>query len=716
MLRRSPFLLLGLLVATHASGQKKPVTIDAAAKSPTPEPAAVWAPDGTRFVSVAKSALRLYDLSKHKEADLADLKTLDEKAAAAPQAPFSWINRRVKEKTIQWTPDSKQLLVSRKGDLFLFDIATSEQKQLTKTPAVEHDPQLSPDGRRVAFQRGHDLYTMDLATSTTTRVTTGGTPTRLNGELDWVYPEELALGTAYWWSPDSRRIAYLQFDTSGVMEYPHGDLLRVRPVYEPERFPQAGTPNPVVRLGVVNATGGKTKWLELPGGTDILTARVTWVDGPSALAVHRLNRVQNELSVLRVDAANGKAAVLVEESDPAWVNLKDDFQFVDGWRGLLWGSERDNYRHLYYVEPALKTARAITSGNWEVTDLACVDTAAKRIFYVSTEAGPRERQLYSIGFDGSGKQRLSSEGGTHDVSFAPKCSSYLDTHSSITVPPRRSLHDATGKLTAVVSARQSGVAEEYEILPNEWIEFKAKDGDMFLARIIKPAGFDASRKYPAVVQVYGGPHAQTVRDQWRGADWDQYLAHNGFVVWQMDNRGSAFRGHAWEARVNRRFGKQELADQLEGIDYLIALGFVDPARIGIQGWSYGGYMTLYSLLNAPERFRGGISGAPVTDWRNYDTIYTERYMGLPQENEEGYKASSPVNQAANLKSKLMLVHNFEDDNVLFQHTLRMMDALQKAGKHYDFQLYPQKSHGVRGDALRKHMYEAMAAFWNRELK
>ncbi|MEZ5400782.1 MAG: S9 family peptidase [Bryobacteraceae bacterium] len=704
-------LILGVVVALAGAGAgRKAVTIDEAAKTARPDGSPVWAPSGTQFVFRSGKQLKLWNQSAHSVL-IEDLESLDGQAASSPEGPFQWVNRGVRESEVQWVGSGK-LLIARKGDLFLFDIATRKHRQLTKTPVAEADPKLSPDDRKVSFRREHDLYVMDIESGKTMRLTHGGTATRKNAELDWVYPEELGIQTAYWWSPDGRRIAYLQFDTSATLVYPHGDLLGVRPVSEPERYPQAGTPNPAVRLGIVASGGGKTKWIDLPGGPEMLTARVTWLPDSSGLAVHRLNRVQNKLQLLRVAA--GQVKTLLEETDSAWVNLKDDFHFLGKGEHWIWGSERDGFRHMYMARG--DAVRPITSGPWEVTELACVDEKAERIYYVSTEAGPRERQVYSIGFDGSGKKRLTAAHGTHGVNFAPDCSVYFSTHSSVMDPPLRAVYSAAGEQLTILKDRDRRVADEFEILPTEWVEFKAKDGDAFLARLIKPAGFDPAKKYPAVVQVYGGPHAQTVRDLWKGADWDQYLAHSGFVIWQMDNRGSAFRGHAWEARVNRRFGKQELADQLEGVEHLLSLGFVDAARIGIQGWSYGGYMTLYSLLNAPDRFRAGISGAPVTDWRNYDTIYTERYMGLPQENEDGYKASSPVNQAENLKSKLMLVHNFEDDNVLFQHTMRMMNALQKAGKHYEFQLYPQKAHGVTGAALKKHMYKAMAEFWDRALK
>ncbi|MGH9675088.1 MAG: alpha/beta hydrolase family protein, partial [Bryobacteraceae bacterium] len=323
--------------------------------------------------------------------------------------------------------------------------------------------------------------------------------------------------------------------------------------------------------------------------------------------------------------------------------------------------------------------------------------------------------LYSVKFDGAGKQRHTTAPGSYSASIAPGCAHNLRSGSSIRESFPRTLHSSDGAELAVYRRADRRVAEEYEILPTEFLQVRTSDGTMLNARLLKPAGFQAGRKYPAIVSVYGGPGAQSVRNSWRGADYDQALAHKGFVVWQVDNRGSAGHGHAFEAPVRRRFGEQELADQKDGVKHLVSMGFVDPARIGIHGWSYGGYMTLTALLHAPEVFRAGVAGAPVTDWREYDTIYTERYMGLPAGNEEAYKKSSPVHFASQLKGKLMLVHNFGDDNVLFQHTLRMADALQRAGKHFDLLLYPQKSHALSG-AGRRHYLEAMTEFWERHLK
>jgi dipeptidyl-peptidase-4 len=706
-----------LILPVLLCAQKKPVTLEAVVAQSRPGGAVspVWSPDGKRFLRQQGTRVLLYEVEARSETELLDTKEMESAAVAPHEAEaFGWVNRGVREQKLQWSPSGRELLLQVKGDLFWFEIGRKSWRQLTKTTETEHDPKLSPNGKLVSFRAGHDLWVLEIGGGKLTRLTHDGGPSRLNGELDWVYPEELALSTAHWWSPDSRRLAYLQFDTSAVLIYPHADISKVRPVWEPQRYPQAGTANSKVRLGIVPASGGKTKWLELGQPAEGLIARVEWAPDSDAVIVQHLARVQNKLSLLKV-GPGGAPQGIIEETSAAWVNVRDDSSYLRKSRQWLWGSERDGYRHFYLVEPGSADAKRLTGGDWEVTDLACVDEERKQIYYVSTEVSPLERHLYRIGLDGTGKQRLTQAGGTHSINMSPGCAYYVDTHSSLREPAQTTLHAADGAQLAVLREPDRKVADEYEILPAELVKFKGTDGTEFHGRILKPAGFEADRKYPAIVMVYGGPHAQSVRDSWRGADWDQALAHRGFVIWQMDNRGSAGRGHVFEKPLYRRFGKTELGDQLDGIKHLVSLGFVDADRIGLYGWSYGGYMTLYGLLNAPETFRAGIAGAPVTDWRNYDTIYTERYMGLPQENEEGYKLSSPVHQASALKAKLMLAHNFEDDNVLFQHTLRMMDALQKAGKQFELLLYPQKSHAVTG-AARKHMLEGMTSFFERNLK
>ncbi|MBL8227669.1 MAG: S9 family peptidase [Bryobacterales bacterium] len=706
-----------LLTATLLAAQKKPVTLDALSRVPPSfgGPAVQWSPDGKRFVYRQGSRLMLYDVASRSQKALLSLSSLEESATKVPPAEaFGWENRRVSDQTVQWTADGKDLLALAGGDVFLVKIDAGGWIQLTATPIAERDPKLSPDGKRLAYRNLHDLYVIELASKRVTRLTQDGSSTLLNGELDWVYPEELDLGTAYWWSPDSQSIAYLQFDISRQMIHPHVDMLGLFAKPEPQRYPKAGTPNADVRLGVVPAKGGDTKWMDLGEMRDRLAARIYWMPDSKALGVFRLNRVQDHLHFLSADAATGVSRVILEEKDPYWLNIKNDFAWLAQRQQFLWASERDGFRHLYLYDRNGKMVSQLTKGEFEVTNLELVDEAGGRVFFESTEVSPLERHLYSVSLSGGARTRLTKEKGTHSTTISPTGEYWVDSFSSLTDAPRTVLRDATGNVVATIREADRKAYDEYDVRPTALLNFKGADGTLFHARLIKPVNFDPAKKYPAVVMIYGGPHAQTVRDVWAGMSWEQVLAHRGFVIWQMDNRGSAGRGHLWEAKLHRRMGKQELEDQKEGVKHLVSLGFVDPQRVGITGWSYGGYMTLYALLHAPDVFKAGISGAPVTDWRHYDTIYTERYLGLPSENAGGYRASSPVFDAKNLKGKLMLIHNFGDDNVLYQHNMQMQVELQKAGKQYDLLVYPQKAHGVTG-SLSRHMREAMIAFFERSL-
>jgi dipeptidyl-peptidase 4 len=713
----SRLTFLCAVLAASLVAQKKPVTIDTlmeqrhAGEAPVP----VWAPDGRHFAYFKGGEVRLYDVAAKSEKVLLSLAPLEKAAVpVAEPARFDWQNRRVSEDSLEWSQSGKQMLLSVKGDLFLFALDTGSWQQLTATPEAERDPKLSADGARVAFRRGHDLYALEIASKQVARLTDDGSATLLNGELDWVYPEELDLSTAYWWAPDSKRIAYLQFDVAREFTYPQVALGGPRAVAEPERYPQAGTANPEVRVGVVPASGGATRWMELGDTRGALISRVYWTPDSTKLAIERLNRVQNQIDLLLADATAGTARSILSEADPYWINQNDLFRFLaDG--QFIWGSERDGFRHLYLYSLDGKQRKRITEGDWEVTEIAGVDEARQKIYYVSTEASPLERQLYSVKLNGKDRARVTQGAGTHEISMSPTAEYYLDNFSSLTQPPRTTMHSIDGNEWTVFRDADRKLTDNYALLPAEIVNFQAQDGTQLYGRMIKPANFRAGEKYPAVVMVYGGPGAQTVRNAWEGADWAQVLAARGFAVWEMDNRGSSGRGHAFETPLYRRFGKTELADQLEGVRYLVAQGFVDPARLGIYGWSYGGFMTLYSLLNAPDVFRAGIAGAPVTNWHNYDTIYTERYLGLPAENAEGYRASSAVEYAAKLKAKLLIVHNIEDDNVLFQNTLQMADALEQAGKIFHMVIYPQKSHGVSGQ-LHRQLLEETTEFFEKNLK
>jgi dipeptidyl-peptidase-4 len=713
-------VLLAALMASCALAQKRPVTIEAAS-SPVGGRAAdqagvpIWAPDGARFAYLEDKNLMLYDAASGARSELASLAPLEKLAVKPPpREQFEFVNRRVSTERIQWAGDGKSLLVVESGDLFHYAIGDKKWTQLTATSEPEQDPRLSPDGKRVAFLRGSDMYSLEIASKRVTRLTRDGSATLWNGRPDWVYPEELALGRAFWWAPDSAKIAYLQFDIGRELIHPQMDLLPARAVYESQRYPKAGTNNADVRVGVVAAEGGETRWLDIGETRDRLLARLAWLPDSERLAVQRLNRVQNHLQLLLIHAASGTSRTLLDETDPWWINVDDSLRFLPKSNRFLWASERSGYRHLYLYSMEGKLQKQLTGGEWEVTKLAGLSESTRRVYFVSTEAGPLDRHLYSVSFDGGARHKLTTAEGTHSIGMSPTAAYYQDSHSSAVQPPRRTIHDASGKQLSVFREADSKLQEMYELLPAEIVKVPAEDGTTLYARLIKPAKFDPVKKYPAIVMVYGGPHTQTVTNAWSGASFNQALAHRGFVIWQLDNRGSSGRGHRFETKLYRRLGMQELEDQIKGVEYLVAQGFVDPARVGIHGWSYGGFMTLYSMLNAPCLFKAGIAGAPVIDWRNYDTIYTERYLGLPQQNNDGYKKSSPVEFAENLEGKLMIVHNFEDDNVLFQNTMQMNDALQRAGKSFELMLFPQKAHGVTGPS-RRYMLERMAAFFETNL-
>jgi dipeptidyl-peptidase 4 len=723
MSRNSAWILLAF-APFLAHGQKQAITLESLSQGGgrgggggMASPSA-WFPDGKQFLVRQQGKLAVYDPATRTTKDMISTAEIDAAAMPVPRqdGPFGWQNRRERAAGLQFSDSGKELLYPAGGDLFLIQVDGAKWKQLTKTPVAETDPKLSPDGKTVAFRRGQDLYTVDAGSGKETRLTQDGTETLRNGGVDWVYPEELSLGTAYWWSPDSKSILYLQFDTSHEPVYPHADLLRERARYEPQRYPQAGENNADIRVGVIPAAGGATRWFDA-GDTrkDYLIARAGWIRDSRTVYIIRLNRVQSKEELILLNVATGQAKTILRESDPYWINLRDPY-FLKTMDQFIWQSERDGYAHLYVYDLTGRQLAQLGAGEWEVTAINGVDEAAGRVFYTSSEGSHMERHLFSVKLDGTDKRKLTAAAGTHSINMGPGGAYYLDTYSSIQSPARTALHSGDGRELGVYREADHTQEQRFEVLPSEILSFKAEDGTLLYGRLLKPAGFDPKKKYPMVVSVYGGPGVGLpIHNSWSGVSIDQVFAHAGYVVWESENRGGTGRGHAFETPLYHRMGVVELADQVAGVKYVESLGFVDPARVGIHGWSYGGFMTANALLNAGEVFKCGVAGAPPTNWLNYDTIYTERYMGLPSENKEGYASTALAPKAARLNGRLMLMHNYEDDNVLFQNTLQLMSALQQAGKVFDFTLYTQKAHGVSGAAAQQ-MNKTMLEFFNRWLQ
>ncbi len=561
--------------------------------------------------------------------------------------------------------------------------------------------------------RDHNVWLVSLADGKERAITQGGTEEIRKGELDWVYPEELEIKTAYWWSPDSSTIAYLEMDERKVSQYPLVDFSSPSGEAELERYPVAGGANPVVRVLVVSVQGGKLRAMDIGAETDIYIPRVNWLNDSKHIAIQRLNRAQNTLDLLIADAATGKTRTVLTESDPNWVNVSDDLYFFKDGKRFLWSSERTGYRHLYLYDLDGKQLAQLTKGEWEVTSLNAVEESKGTAYFTATEKSPLERQLYRVGLDGSGFTRISKEEGTHDAVLAPNAAAFYDTYSNSGGPPRQDLYRTDSSRIAAINENQVAELADYRLSPVEFLSVKSRDGVSLNASIIKPPNFDAQKKYPVLVSTYGGPHAQVVRNAWGGSSflWHELMAQKGYIIFLLDNRGSAGRGHAFETPLHLRLGAQELSDQRDGVQYLKSLPYVDASRIGIWGWSYGGHMTLHAMFEAGDDFKAGFAGGPVTDWRYYDSIYTERYLGLPQKNEKGYRDSSPVKYAAQLKGKLLIAHGTGDDNVHFANTLVVINDLIEAGKYVEVLAFPGRGHGVSDPSARRILMQRVTQFF-----
>jgi dipeptidyl-peptidase 4 len=636
-----------------------------------------------------------------------------------------------------WLPDGHTLLVPEADDIFTVDARTAAVRALVRTPEKEEFAEASPDGSKVAFVRQNDIWVVDVGSGRETRLTRGGSETLLNGRLDWVYEEELASrsGQAFAWSPDSRNVAYLQLDQARVPAFPIVDFVPAVNEVEWQRYPQPGAPNSVVRLGVVglgkDGAPGPERLVSFTPDDAYVLPQLAWTPDSGSVAFQHMNRAQNELELRLLPVPSSAAAplgtprTLLTERSETWLNTFGAPRFLKDGRRFVWLSERDGFAHFYVCDLA-GGCRAATQGPWTAEGRVSfagsapgyvLDERSGFLYFTATEKDPRERHLYRVRLDGTGRTRLTREDGTHRAVVSPDGRFYADTWSDAQTPPRVWLASQDGTRRWVIEENADPPILHFERGTLEWAEVKAKDGTTLYGSLLKPADFDARKRYPVVVSVYGGPHAQTVTNSWlTTSPFEHLLASRGFLVWSLDNRGMAGRGTAFESPVRRDLGRVELEDQLAGIEYLKTLPCVDPARIGITGGSYGGYMTLYALTHAPAVFRSGVAISSVTDWRLYDSIYTERYMGTPQDNPQGYESSSPLKKAGQLEADLLLIHGSSDDNVHLSNTLSFVAELIKAGKPYSLLVHPRQKHGFRPKQDRVARDAAVLAHFERTLK
>ena len=686
-----------------------------------------------------------YDLGRREHRKLVDARSLvpQERRLSAEEE-----QRRERQRIsslagivdFEFSADSRYLLVPLSGDLYLYDLrapAAHAVRQITRTEAFETDAKFSPRGRYVSFVRDQNLYAIELATGREIAITKDGAGLVSFGVAEFIAQEEMDRSTGYWWSPDESRIAYARVDESTVDEIERFEINADDVRVVRQRYPAAGRPNAKIDLFVQDVASGIARAVE---ARDEYLARVAWFPDGDALAVQTHSRDQKTLVLWRVDAASGRASALITERSDTWVPLHDELTFLPRTRQFIWASLRSGYKHLYLYDEDGRARGALTAGDWMVVGdddrraIRGVDETRGLVYFMANRDTPIERHLYVVplrpapeGIAPAAPRRLTSGAGWHAVSMSRDTRSWLDTFSDPDAPPSLTLRRIDGTAVATLVANRLDATHPYapylgSHLQTEFGVLKSEDGQDLHWQMLRPRNLVPGRKYPVIVDLYGGPGVQRVRRAWMGGGrtnegyFRQILAQSGYVVFTLDNRGSGLRGTAFEAALYRRMGTVEVDDQVRGVEYLRSLPFVDAARVGVSGWSYGGYMALMCVLRAPQYFGAAASGAPVTDWALYDTHYTERYMSTPQDNAAGYATGSPMTHAAALQSPLLLMHGMADDNVLFTNSTAMIKRLQDANKPFDVMVYPGSKHGLlRFAATGPHGYAAIKRFFDSTL-
>jgi dipeptidyl-peptidase 4 len=639
-----------------------------------------------------------------------------------------------------WSANGKLLLVytnsqrvwrqNTRGDYWVLELSSNKLSKLggDGKASTMMFAKFSPDATRVGYVRENNLYVENLADNRITQLTRDGSRTVINGTFDWVYEEELDLRDGWRWSPDGRSIAYWQLDAEGVKDfYLINNTAGIYSEIIPVQYPKAGEKNSASRVGIVAAAGGTTRWLEVPGDPrNHYLARLDWADSSDEVIIQQLNRLQNTNQVMLGDARSGSVRKLLTEQDKAWVDLQgDEITWLDGGKNFLWISERDGWRHVYVVSRDGQKLRLVTPGDFDVVSVENVDAANGWLYYIASPANPTQRYLFRVKLDGGGKsEQLSpaAQAGSHSYNIAPGSSWAFHTYSNFTTPPRIELvrlPDHSRARTLAENARLQATVKQLNLGKVEFFRVDAGAGVQLDGWMIKPVNFDATKRYPVLFHVYGEPASQTVLDRWGGARqlWHFMLAQQGYLVVSVDNRGTpAPRGRDWRKVIYRKFGVISSQDQANAAKAIGKWAFVDPSRIGIWGWSGGGASTLNALFRYPDIYRMGMSVAPVGDPRYYDTIYQERYMGLPQENGEEYKLGAPVTFAGQLKGDLLLIHGTGDDNVHYQNSEAVINALIAANKPFTMMAYPNRSHGIsEGRNTTRHLYELLTRYLHEKL-
>ncbi|MBN8703827.1 MAG: S9 family peptidase [Bacteroidetes bacterium] len=606
---------------------------------------------------------------------------------------------------------------STRENYFVWDVTN---KTITKIAdgAKQMHARFSPDGNKVAYVQNNNIFYKDLSANKTTQITFDGEWNKIiNGAADWVYEEEFAFDIAYFWSPNSKQIAFYRFDETEVKEFSFDEYTALYPKPYKYKYPKAGEKNSIVSIHVYDLNNNTTKQINLGSETDFYVSRIKWAPQNNTLSIAKLNRLQNKLNFIFANTQTWTTQIVYTEESNTYVEtneLEGDYAYFFNDNSFVITSEKSGHNHLYHYDSNGKLIKQLTTGNWDVISIKGTDTKNKMIYYTSAETSPLQKDIYKIRIDGADKTRLSLENGYNDASFNSTFTYFIKTYSNANSPASYSLHDGTGRQIRVIENNQDVklVLNQYSLAPKEFFNFKTSQNIELNGWIIKPTNFDATKKYPVIQFVYGGPGHNTVLNCWDNKEylWHQYLAQNGYIVVSVDNRGTAYRGKEFKNCVYKQLGKLETIDQIETAKHLGSLPYVDQSRICIEGWSYGGYLSSLCILKGADYFKTAIAIAPVSNWRFYDSIYTERYLGLPQDNAVGYDDNSPINHVKNLKGNYFIIHGTGDDNVHFQNSVEMANALIKEGKQFDSFYYPNKNHGISGGNTRYHLYSMLANY------
>ena len=737
-------LSCSLLLLSNASAEQ--LSIDRIYSSPslngqTPKSLKI-SPDGSRvtYLQGKSDNLNRYDLWEYNLASAENKLLVDSQDLFSGTETLSDEEKARRERQriygfgimeYKFSSDGSALLFPLNGDIYYYHLASKTAKRLTKTDAFETDAKFSPKSNYVSFIREQNVFVLNIESGEETQLTKdGGSNNIKNGMSEFVAQEEMDRMTGYWWSPNEKHIAFLRVNETPVKTVIRNEIYAEKIELIEQRYPATGTNNVIIQLAVTDIKGKKIRFIELDNAkgdnkNDFYVPRVKWLPNSKNLSYQWQSRDQKTLKLKSYNLKKRKQTTLLTETSSHWINLHKDLVFLSDNKTFIWASERDGFKHLYHFTNEGKLINQLTKGEWVVDSIKHIDEAKGLIYFTGRADTPLERHLYRVPLAGKSPEhvaRLSKRNGFHTINFSQDSKSYIDSFSNINTPKQVSLHKADGE--HITWLAENKVSQEHPISPyyDDLIQPKfgtltSDDGKATLYyKLYKPKNMAPGKKYPVIVNVYGGPHAQRVRNIWQGADFTQYMLQQGYVVFQLDNRGSNYRGTAFEFPIYEELGKVEVDDQISGVKYLHSLPFVDKERIGVYGHSYGGYMALMALFKAGDYFKAGVSGAPVTDWLLYDTHYTERYLNHPKVNADGYEQSSVFPYISGLDAPLLVYHGMADDNVLFTNTTKLIKALQDENKQFELMTYPGSKHSMRGKKVKVHLNNTIMSFFDRHFK